>query len=31
MEAATEDVLSENGIRFQYSQDVAELWQERSN
>lgn len=31
MGAATEDVLSENGIRFQYSQDVAEIWRKSSN
>jgi hypothetical protein len=31
MEAATEDVLSENGIRFQYSEDVAEIWRKSSN
>jgi S1-C subfamily serine protease len=30
MEAATEEVLSENGIRFQYSEDVAEIWSKSS-
>jgi S1-C subfamily serine protease len=31
MEVATEDVLSENGIRFQYSEDVAEIWRKPSD
>ncbi len=26
MEAATEEVLSENGIRFQYSDDIKDIW-----
>jgi len=30
MDAATEDVLSENGIRFQYSEDLAEIWKKSS-
>jgi hypothetical protein len=26
MEAVTEEVLSENGIRFQYSEDIKTIW-----
>ena len=26
MESATEDVLSENGIRFQCSEDIRKIW-----
>ncbi len=29
MEAVTEEVLTENGIRFQYSDDIKDVWEKR--
>ena len=31
MEAATEDILTENGIRFQYSDDLSGIWRKPSD